>query len=95
MDSFARVLPIIIYLLLIVLLVVAIIIGIKLIITMNKLERLVDDVNKKAESLNGVFAIINAVSNKANFIYERLVDIVGNILDKVLTKNKGRREKDE
>ena len=57
-------LPIIIYFLLIIMLVVGIVLGIKAINTMNKVEQVVDDVNKKVESLNGFFHIIDFTTDK-------------------------------
>ena len=52
------ILPIILYILGSILLVVLIILGIKLIITMNKIEKVVDDVNIKVNKLNNLFNII-------------------------------------
>ena len=49
------ILPIILYILGSILLVVLIILGIKLIITMNKIEKVVDDVNIKVNKLNNLF----------------------------------------
>ena len=45
MDFWLSFLPIIIYVLLIILLIIGIILGIKSIITINKVEKVVDDVN--------------------------------------------------
>ena len=49
MEFLNQVLPIIIYLLLIVLLVVAIILGIKFILTMNKVDDVIDDLTMKVK----------------------------------------------
>jgi uncharacterized protein YoxC len=65
-DFLGQMLPIIIYILLIGLLIIGIIIGIKLIITMNKVEKIVDDVDKKVQSLNGFFNAINFATDKIN-----------------------------
>ena len=58
MDFWLSFLPVIIYILLIILLIVGIILGIKSIITVNKVEKVVDDVSEKVESLNGLFQIV-------------------------------------
>ena len=50
MEFLSEALPIVIYLLLIVLLVVAIIIGIRLILTMNKIDDILEDISDKAKS---------------------------------------------
>ena len=64
MDFWLSFFPIIIYILLIIILIIGIILGIKSIITINKVEKVVDDVNEKVESLNGVFQIIDFTTDK-------------------------------
>ena len=68
MDFWLSFLPIIIYILLIILLIVGIILGIKSIITINKVEKVVDDVNEKVESLNGLFQIVDFTADKEAFL---------------------------
>ena len=58
-----EILPIILYVLGSILLVVLIILGIKLIITMNKIENVVDDINTKDKSLNGLFSVIDMTTD--------------------------------
>ena len=92
MDFLGQMLPIIIYILLIGLLIIGIIIGIKLIITMNKVEKIVDDVDKKVQSLNGFFNAINFATDKINKFYEKLITNVSNVVEKIFTKRKGEDE---
>ena len=51
-------LPILIYILLCILIVLLIIISVKVIKTMNRVESIVDDVDEKVKSLNGVFNVV-------------------------------------
>ncbi len=95
MEFWLSFLPIVIYLLLIALLIVGIILGIKTIITMNKVEKVVDDVNAKVKSLNSVFNIIDYTTDKISFMTDRLVDCVSNIFNKLLNKKKLKKENDE
>lgn len=83
MEALSQILPIVIYILLIGLLIIGIIIGIKLIITMNKVERIVDNVENKVNSLNSVFNIIEIASGKITGVYERIIDFVSSIIDKL------------
>ena len=83
MEMLKEVLPIFIYILLIALLIIGIIIGIKLIITMNKVEKVVDNVEQKINSLNGLFNIIEVTSGKITGVYERVIDFVGGIIDRL------------
>ena len=65
MLSFLQVfLPIVIYFLLIILLIIGIILGIRAIQTINKVDRVVEDVNEKVQSLNGFFNIIDFTTDK-------------------------------
>lgn len=94
MEALQQVLPIFIYILLIGLLIIAIIIGIKLIITMNKVEKIVDNVEGKINSLNGIFNIIDLASGKVSCIYEKIIDILSGTVDKLFFSKKNRRDED-
>lgn len=93
MEFWLTFLPLVIYILLIILLLVGIILGIKTIITMNKVEKVVDNVNEKVESLNNVFNLIDFTTDKLAAFTDRIVDIVGSIFSKLLFKKK--RKKDD
>lgn len=78
-----------------ILLIVLIILGIKLIITMNKIETVVDDINVKVDKLNGLFNIIDYTTDKLALVSDKMVDGVSYILKKVFfKKNKKKEEKD-
>lgn len=95
MEFLKSFLPIIIYIALIVFIVVAIILGIKLIIVITKAERVVDNVEKKVNALNGLFNIIEATSNKINGVYEKLFSILSSAVTKVLKKKDEEEEYEE
>ena len=83
MDFWLSFLPIIIYILLIILLVIGIILGVKSIITIKKVEKVVDDVNNKVESLNGLFHIVDFTTDKLVTITDKLVDGVSTLVSKI------------
>ena len=58
MDFLLSFLPIVIYMLLIVLIIILIVLGFKLIITMNKVEKIVDNVNTQTKNINIYFFFI-------------------------------------
>jgi len=76
-----------------ILLIVLIILGVKLINTMNKIDLVVDDINKKVTSLNGLFTMIDATTDKLSLLSDRLVDGV-TLLVKKIFKPKNRKEED-
>ena len=82
----AEILPIILYVLGSILLVVLIILGIKLIITMNKIENVVDDITKKVKSLDGLFSIIDMTTDKLAMLSDRIVDMVTAFIKKVFRR---------
>ena len=85
----AEILPIILYVLGSILLVVLIILGIKLIITMNKIENVVDDITKKVKSLDGLFSIIDMTTDKLAMLSDRIVDMVTVFIKKVFRRKEG------
>lgn len=96
MDFWLSFLPIIIYILLIILLIVGIILGIKSIITINKVEKVVDDVNEKVESLNGLFQIVDFTADKLVSITDKVVDGVSALASRLfLRKKKNKKEEEE
>lgn len=81
-----EVLPIVLYVLGSILLVVLIVLGIKLIITMNKIENVVDDINTKVKSLNGLFSMIDYTTDKLATLSDRFVDTVSSLIKKIFVR---------
>lgn len=88
-------LPIIIYFLLIIFLCIGIILGIKLIITLDKVDKVVEDVNKKVKSLNGFFHIIDYTTDKLALVTDVLVDKVASIFNKLVFKKRKKKVSDK
>lgn len=89
------VLPIILYTLGSILLVVLIILGIKLIITMNKITIIADDINTKLKSLNGVFSVIDLTTDRLAFITDKFVDGISSLIRRIFSKKNKEEETDE
>ena len=89
-EYWMHVLPIIIYILLI-----GIILGIKTIITMDKVDKIADSVNKKIDSLNGLFNVIDFTTEKISSITDRTVEMITGLLGKIFLKHKKNEEEDE
>ncbi len=96
MEFLLQFLPIVIYFLLIIILVIGIVLGIKSIITITKVEKVVDDVNDKVQSLNSVFSIIDFTTDKLAMITDRAVELISSIFSKLfIGKKKKGEDKDE
>ena len=92
MEFLLQFLPIIIYILLIIILVIGIILGVKSIITLNKVEKVVDDVNEKVQSLNSVFSIIDFTTDKIALVTDKVVEGISMLFTRLFT---GRKKKGE
>lgn len=88
-------LQILLYMLGSILLVVLIVLGIKLIITMNKIEVVVDDISIKVGKLNGLFSVIDATTDKLSMLSDKMVDAVSVFIRKVFKRKKRKDDIDE
>lgn len=88
-------LPIVIYILLIILLIVGIILGIRSIQTLNKVDKVVDDVNDKVQSLNGFFNLIDFTTDKIVSVTDKVVDGVSGLIGRMFFKNKNKKNDEE
>ena len=87
-------LTIIIYVLLIILIMVAITIGIKLIITLSKVNDLLDDVSEKIHSLDRVFEIVDTFNDKMSRVGDAVVGFVSGGVKRIF-KNRKKANKEE
>lgn len=92
MELLSQLLPIIIYFLLIIVIIVGIILGIKLIVAIDKALRLIDNVNEKVDKVAPIFNTFGIVSDKFNDIVITVVKAVENLIVKLFLKNKNKKE---
>lgn len=96
METLYEFLPVLIYVLLAALLVVLIILGIKLIDTVNKTNAVLDDIEKKSKSLDGIFETIDGVTDAVSLVSDKLVEGIATVVGKLFSlKNKKRKKKVE
>lgn len=95
MNFLLNFLPIIIYFLLIIILVIGIILGIKSIITLNKVEKVVDNVNDKVQTLNGFFHIIDYTTDKLALATDKVVEGLSSFISKLLFSKKNKKKDKE
>lgn len=82
------------YILCSILLVVLIILGIKAIITMNKIEYVVDNINSKINKLNNLFNIIDVTTDRLASVSDKIVDSVSSLVSKIFYRKKGKEDED-
>lgn len=81
-------LQIIIYALLIILIIVAIVIGVRLIITLHKVDLLIDDVSAKVKTLDRVFEVVDAFNNKMSALGDSVVGFISGSIRRLFKKRK-------
>ena len=79
-------LTVLLYVLGSILLVVLIILGVKLIITMNKIEVVVDDINKKVKTLDGFFSMIDFTTDKLAMLSDRFVEATSSLIKRLFKR---------
>ena len=96
MDTLQNILPIIIDFLIIIILIVGIILGIKAIITIGKVDKIVDDVNDKVQSLNGFFAVLDFITDRVSSISDLFFEGISSLFGGfVASKMRHRKRKDD
>lgn len=93
MEELLHYFPLVLYILAAILLIVLIILGIKLINTINKTNIILEDAYNKTKSLNGLFNIIDSVTDTLSTVSDTLVASITNIVGKVFRRGK-KKEKE-
>ena len=81
-----EVLPVILYILGAILLSALIVLTVKLIITMNKIEKVVDNITVKVHTLDTLFDMIALVTGKFTSITDKVVDTVALLIEKIVKR---------
>lgn len=96
MTEFLQVyLPICIYILLIILLVIGIIIGVRLIGAMDKLDEILNNVEGKVNSLNGLFNVIDFTTDKITMASDKVVELFSGLFNKIVSRKESRKERED
>ncbi len=81
------------YILLIIFVITLIILVVRLMFTLNKIDNLVDDLTEKSKSLNGLFSVIDVVTDKVGLIGDTITSAVATLIAKIFrSKNKDEEE---
>ena len=95
MDVLNEVLPIILYFLGAVLLIVVIILVTRLISTVDKVNILLDDVEEKSQSLNGLFDASGKVGDTLSAANNRLTGFIAGVASKMFKEKRKKKKKVE
>ncbi len=85
-------LPVLLYTFGIILLIVLIILGIRLIQILDRCDKVIDNVEEKVNSLNGVFSVINKTSYGLSMISDKVISGVVGMVSRIFNKKKDKEE---
>ena len=85
-------LPVLVYSLLSVLIVVLIVLGIRLLETVNRVNKLLDDVEMKMDSMNGLFNVMDFVTTKATVLTDTIASTIMGAVSNLVKKRKQKKE---
>lgn len=80
--------------LLIVLVIILIILALKTLDTLSKVDVILDDTKKKLDSLDGVFNLVDTVSEKLTLVTDTVIGSIVNLITSIFNK-KGKGDIDE
>lgn len=92
MEFLNAFLPILLYIFGIALLIVLIVLGIRLIQTVDRTNRLLDDIEQKVSTLNGFFALIDTVTDNLSFLSDKVIDTISNVITGIFKRKKKEEE---
>lgn len=95
MDALLEYFPVILYILGSILLVILIILGIKLITTINKANAILEDAYNKTKSLNGLFHIIDSITDSLSTVSDSIAAGLTNVIGKLFHRKRKENEEDE
>ena len=88
----AEVLPILLYIALIALVIAVIFLVIKAINTLKKVDLILDDVNRKMVKVDGLFNVIDNITDYAAGLSDRIIGGITNMINLLVRRKKGRDE---
>ncbi|MBE6160562.1 MAG: hypothetical protein E7157_05930 [Lactobacillales bacterium] len=77
------------------LLLVLIFLCIRLFFTLEKVDKLIDDINNKSKKLDGLFNSIDKITDAVSNVNDKFIGIIFNVLSNVKNKIKRKKGKDE
>lgn len=94
-NTLNLILPVLLYVFGIILLIVLIVLGIKLIMMLGKVDRLVDNVEDKVNSLNRAFSLIDKTTDSIALLSDTIVNAIARLVHSLVGKKSNKKSKKE
>ena len=85
-------LPAVMYSLLIVLIIVLIILGIRMLETVTRINTLLDDLEKKMDSMSGLFNVMDFITTKVTVVTDTIASTIMGTIKSLVKKRKQKKE---
>lgn len=95
MEDLIQYFPIVLYFLGSILLIILIILSLKLIHTIDKTNKILDDAYNKTKSLNGIFDAIDSITDTLSSISDSMVGIVTSAIGRLFTRKRKSKDNEE
>lgn len=95
MEELMQILPVTLYMLAIVLVIVLIVLGIRLIQTLDRVNMVVDDIERKSKSLNGLFNVIDVVTDSLSLLSDTVVESITSGISRLFQRKKKKKKEKE
>lgn len=95
MEDLIQYFPIVLYALGSALLIILIILSIKLIHTIDKTNKILDDAYNKTKSLNGIFDAIDSITDTLSSISDSMVGVVTSAIGRLFTRKRKDKDNEE
>ncbi len=92
MIDLEQLLPILLYISLIILVIFLIVLIIRLIKTLNRVDIILDDVNRKMIKVDGLFDIIDRTTDYASSISDKVISSISNAINFVFRRKRGNED---
>ena len=66
-----------------------------MILTLNKVDKLVDDITEKSKKLDNAFSVIDKVTDAVSSVNDKFIGIAFNLITNVVHKIKNKKERND
>ena len=79
----------------IILLAVLIVLFVRLNFTLTRINNLLDDIEKKMKTVDGLFCVIDKITDSVSLVSDRMINTISSIISKLFTRKNKKIEEEE
>lgn len=94
MEAWMDFFPVVVYCLAIALMILFMVLVIKLIHTVDRVNHILEDIEKKSRSLNSLFHVIDGVTDTLSVFSDAVVSAITSVVGRIFPRRKRKKEKE-